>query len=157
MYEPGVVIRRATEADAGSVAELMVRFYRFNEEFDPAWTLGLEDKGEVESIVKELISSDDLVLVAEVEGSVVGFLRASLIVNRLLERGRIGLMRELYVKPEFRRRGIAKRLIEEASEELRRRGANMIAAEFPGLNVVAENFYRKLGFRLYTSVYVKEV
>lgn len=157
MYEPGVVVRRASERDLDDVAELMIRFYRFNEEFDPAWTLGEEDPDKVKGILAEYMERGDLILVAEVEGRVVGFLRAGIVENKLLERSRIGLLRELYVKPEYRRRGIARKLIEEASEELKRRGAQLIAAEFPGLNVVAEDFYRKLGFRLYTSVFVREV
>jgi ribosomal protein S18 acetylase RimI-like enzyme len=157
MYEPGIVIREAREEDIKKIAPMVIRFYRFNEEFDPAWStkdLSLDD---VEKILKERLAAGDIILFAEVEDKAVGFLRAEINENPFLEKGRIVVVKELYVKPEFRRRGIAKRLINEVESLLRKYDAKMLAAELPALNVIANAFYKNLGFRNYLSVYIKEV
>jgi ribosomal protein S18 acetylase RimI-like enzyme len=156
LYEPGVVIREVKEDDLKSIAPLLTRFYRFNEEFDPAWSTKELSEEEIEEILKRRMSAGDLILVAEVEGRIVGFLRAEIEENPFLENDKIVMIKELYVKPEFRRRGIARRLVDEASKLLRKFDAKILAAEFPTLNVVANDFYKKLGFRSYVSVYIKE-
>ncbi len=157
MYEPGIVIREANENDLDKIAVLLIRFYRFNEEFDPAWGTKKLTKEDAEDILKERLEKGDLLLLAEHEGEIVAFLRAEMEENPFLENDKVMEIKELYVKPEFRRRGIAKRLVSEAGKFLPRRGAKLLAARFPALNVIAEDFYRKLGFRSYVSIYIQEV
>jgi len=157
MYEPGVVIREIRVEDLDYVAPLVIRFYRFNEEFDPAWSTKELDSDFVKNILKERLESGDLLYLAEVEGKVVGFLRAEVRTNPFLEKDKMVVIKELYVKPEYRRRGIARRLIEEANKALEKIGAKILAAEFPSLNTVADDFYKKLGFRRYLSTYIREV
>jgi len=156
MHEPGVVIREATESDVEEAARLIVRFYMFNEEFDPAWA-SREDLERAASIVKEALEDPNtILLVAEFEGSIIGLVRAVIVEEPMLENSPIGVLKELYVKPEHRRRGVATRLVEEVNEILHRRGAKALAAEFPSRNSVAEAFYEKLAFRPFKSVYIRE-
>ncbi len=74
----------------------------------------------------------------------------------MLEASPLGVIVELYVHPSYRRRGIARMLVEELSRRLKEMGAKAIAAEFPHLNEIAVNFYRRLGFRPLTSIYIRE-
>jgi len=156
MYEPGVVIREASEKDVEEVARLIVRFYMFNEEFDPAWTAREDLKRATEIVKKSLEDPSTIVLVAEFDGSVIGVARAVIVDEPMLETSPIGVLKELYVKPEYRRRGIATGLIERMSGILHRKGARAIAAEFPSRNEVAETFYEKLSFRPFKSIYIRE-
>lgn len=158
MYEPSIVVRRAREEDIDDLIVMIERFYRFNEEFDPAWST----KPETRLVAKELASKyigdpSSVVLVAQIDERIVGFVRAEVRENPILENGRLGVIVELYVHPQYRRRGVARRLVEEASKELARKGVNVVGAEFPSANKIAETFYESLGFRPYLSVYIKEV
>jgi ribosomal protein S18 acetylase RimI-like enzyme len=156
MQEPGVVIREASERDVEEVSRLIVRFYMFNEEFDPAWS-STEDLGRAAEIVKESLEDPNtILLVAEFEGAVIGVARAVIVEEPMLEISPIGILKELYVRPEYRRRGIATRLVEEMSEFLHKKGAKAIAAEFPSRNEVAEAFYEKISFRPFKSIYIRE-
>ncbi len=157
MFEPRLTIRRATEADLDGLATLMRRFYMFNEEFDQAMEAISDIKEKALEVARARIASNDLILVALYEGRLIGYVYGSIIENPLLARRRIGVLKELYVVPEERGRGVATALIESAMTELSKIGVKYIAVEFPTRNVVAQKFYEKLGFRPYMSVYLKEV
>ncbi len=157
MFEPRLVIRRAIEADVESLAVLIRRFYIFNEEFDPAMETVTDIKEKALDVARARITSGDLILVASYEGKLIGYIYGSILENPLLARRRIGVLKELYVIPEERGRGVATALIEAAMTELSKIGVRYMAVEFPSRNVVAQKFYEKLGFRPYTSVYLKEV
>lgn len=157
MFEPGLVIRRATEADVESLATLIRRFYMFNEEFDPAMETADNVRRVALDMAKARVAGGDLILVASYEGKLVGYVYGSVVENPLLARRKIGVLKELYVTPEERGRGIATALIESAMNELSKMEIRYVAVEFPSRNVVAQKFYEKLGFRPYMSVYLKEV
>jgi ribosomal protein S18 acetylase RimI-like enzyme len=157
MFEPRVTIRRATEADVESLAVLIRRFYAFNEEFDPAMETAGDVRDKALEVARARVTGGDLLLVAVHEGRLVGYVYGSIVENPLLARRRIGVLKELYVVPEERGRGIATTLIEEAMKELSKIGVHYIAVEFPTRNIVAQKFYEKLGFRPYMSVYLREV
>ncbi len=157
MIEPRVTIRRATEADVESLAVLIRRFYAFNEEFDPAMETAGDVRDKALEVARARVAGGDLLLVAVHEGRLVGYVYGSIVENPLLARRRIGVLKELYVVPEERGRGIATTLIEEAMKELSKIGVHYIAVEFPTRNIVAQKFYEKLGFRPYMSVYLREV
>ncbi len=157
MYEPGIVVREVGTEDLEKVAPLVIRFYRFNEEFDPAWSTKDLSLDYVKSILKDRLSSGDILYLAEIEGKVIGFLRAEISINPFLENDKVVAIKELYVMPGYRRRGTARRLIEEVNKVLERINAKILAAEFPSLNTIADNFYKKQGFRKYLSTYIREV
>jgi ribosomal protein S18 acetylase RimI-like enzyme len=157
VFEPGLVIRRATEADVESLATLIRRFYMFNEEFDPAMETADNVRRVALDMAKARVAGGDLILVASYEGKLVGYVYGSVMENPLLARRKIGVLKELYVTPEERGRGIATALIESAMNELSKMEIRYVAVEFPSRNVVAQKFYEKLGFRPYMSVYLKEV
>lgn len=157
MYEPGLVVRRASEADVESLALLIARFYMFNEEFDPAMEVVSNVKEKALEVARFRVKRGELLWVAAYEGRIVGYVYGVIVENPLLARGVLGVLKELYVIPEERGRGVATTLIEHAMRELSKMGVQYIAVEFPTRNIVAEKFYEKLGFRKYMSVYLKEV
>jgi len=66
------------------------------------------------------------------------------------------VIKELYVKPEHRRAGVATLLVNKAVDEARKLRAGLVAVEFPSANKIAEDLYLKIGFRPYLVRYVKE-
>lgn len=157
MYEPAIVVRKPLEEDLEALANLIKRFYLFNEEFDPAWAVADNLDQAVLERAKAYINGEGLTLVAVLDKGPVGYLHAEVKENPLLATRKLGVITELYVTPSMRKRGIATRLVEEAQNAMAEMGITHIAAEFPSKNFVAESFYRKLKFRSYSSIYLREV
>ncbi len=152
------LIRRASDRDLEAIVNLLVRNKRLNEEFDPMLTV----TGEIEDVARKYASEalkdpNSLVLVCEEGGRVVGFLKADVVDRLFYEPRREGVIREFYLLPEFRRKGVGRTMIEKAFEELRSMGAGIITAEFPSQHKIAVSFYENLGFRPIISKYAKEV
>jgi ribosomal protein S18 acetylase RimI-like enzyme len=91
------------------------------------------------SVERLMEQADDALLVAECKGRVVGALVAAW-------DGWRGNMYQLAVAPECRRRGVARRLVDEAHERLRARGANRITALVAKDEVEATGLWRALGY-----------
>jgi len=159
MYaEPAITVRRATDSDVAGLAELMYRFYAFNEEFDPSWAVVRNLREVIKDHAAEALKDpSSIVLVAASGNSVLGYLRAALEENRLLASSRMLVIKELYVRPEHRRAGVATLLVNKAMDEARKLRASRVAVEFPSANKIAEDLYLKIGFRPYLVRYVKEV
>ena len=153
-----VTFREATLEDVDALASLVTRLKRLNEEFDPLLK-AREDSVEVaRKYLKEAIESGkSIILVAEEAGKIFGILKSDLIERCFYEPKLEGRIIELYIMPEFRRKGIGRQFIEEAVKKLREKGAQLITAEFPSLNKIAVNFYEKLGFRPVINIYAKEL
>jgi ribosomal protein S18 acetylase RimI-like enzyme len=62
--------------------------------------------------------------------------------------GRDAFVTELFVKPEARRRGLGRRLLEATLEQLRQRGANTVHLMVRPDNQRARALYERLGFEV---------
>ncbi|GBC70570.1 hypothetical protein HRbin02_00338 [Candidatus Calditenuaceae archaeon HR02] len=153
-----ISVRLAEERDREQIIDLMVRAKRLNEEFDPLLKLSSRLQEVVTKYVEEALTSPaSLLVVAERGGRLVGILKAE-IVNRIFYDPPLeGIIRELYILPEYRRKGVGKMLVTEAFRILQERGAGLLTAEFPSLHKIAVEFYEKMGFRPIFSKYTIEI
>jgi len=153
-----ISVRTAKDEDLSRLTDLVSRLKRLNGEFDPLMApvdnLEEEARKYLQSTMKD---SDSIVLVLEDGGNVEGVLIAKIIDRYFYSPRKVGQITDVYLMPEYRRRGMGYRIVDEAEKLLRSKGAEMISAEFPMKNVIAEGFYRKLGFREITGVFAKEV
>jgi len=94
-----------------------------------------------EAVRREVESNMEGVLVAEVEGKVVGY-----ITTWANQETKIGHIPNLAVHPDFQGRGIGRRLLEEALRLLKERGMEMAKIETLEQNLVASRLYPKMGF-----------
>ncbi|MEB3825192.1 MAG: GNAT family N-acetyltransferase [Desulfurococcales archaeon] len=144
-----IIVRKAGEEDVKVLAEYVARLKSLNEELDPHYKV-VDD---LESVSLEYVSNaisnpDSIVLVAvdEDSGSVIGFIKVD-VKNRIFYEPKYkGVITDLYVHPSYRRKRVGGLLIEKAVEELGSRGVNMITAVYPVNNLIAREFYGKLGF-----------
>ncbi len=157
MYEPGIIVRRPVEADLGRLAELVVRFYRFNEEFDPAWSVMDNAEERARDVAKRYIEGEGYTLVAAHDEELAGYIHAYIAEYPMLELSKQAVIQELYVKPQFRGRGIATTLLEHLISEASKDGVKVVTSMFPVANFVAEKFYKSRKFRPYISIYLREV
>jgi len=149
-----VKIRRATKADVEVVADLIVRTKRLNNEFDPLFAV-VEDASERARryVADSLLARKILVLVGERGPKIVGVLRAEVRERLFYLPSTEGHITDFYIMPEFRRKALGNEILETASAELKRMGAEMITAEFPTQNEIAVKFYTKRAFRSLVQIF----
>ena len=141
-------IRRARKEDLGAVADLIVRTKRLNNEFDPLFAVVPDAKARAEKHVTGSIESPEKLLLVAAEGSkVVGVLRAEMRERLFYEPHREGFVTDFYILPEYRRKALGNEMIQRAATELKRMGAQIIVADVPAQNEIANRFYMKRGFR----------
>lgn len=85
-------------------------------------------------------------LVAEVDGSVVGYLTLTH-PTRLPENAHVWAIEGFTVHPSWRRRGIGRALLDEAAREARRRGGRKLSLRVLSTNLGAQAVYEAAGFR----------
>ena len=77
--------------------------------------------------------------VAEIDGKVVGIIVAWLIVDEVH-------VATIATHPDFRRRGVAKKLLAHTLQHLKEEGAQSSFLEVRASNVAAQEMYRKFGY-----------
>jgi len=87
------------------------------------------------------------------DGLRVGFVLSGVENHRFLPR-RTGVIYEVYVVPERRRRGIARTCAKQIIDELRRSALSKIHLEVVEGNTAAAELWRSLGFRKVTERFV---
>jgi ribosomal protein S18 acetylase RimI-like enzyme len=141
-------IRNAQREDLASVADLIVRAKRLNNEFDPLFAVVSDAKARADKYLDSTLGQPDKLLLVAVEGQkVVGVLRAELRERLFYEPHSEGFITEFYILPEFRRQALGNEMILRASAELKKMGAQIIVGEVPSQNEIANRFYIKRGFR----------
>jgi len=109
-----------------------------------------ESKEDMESLFHTLFSSanDEILIARTDEGIAAGF--ANISVRKEYVEGSnsspVGYIEGIYVKPEFRKQGIAKRFIELAEEWSRQRGCKELGSDTEIENTESQNFHLRVGF-----------
>jgi ribosomal protein S18 acetylase RimI-like enzyme len=136
--EAPIVVRLAARADVGTLVDLMREFYaEANYPLDQGWA---------ETSFSQLLEHAELgcVWLAECRGVVAG--HAVLTVRYTMEHGALsGYIDDLFVKPKFRRQGVARALLSELFAECRRRRCKSMYVEVGERNVPAIELYRHFG------------
>lgn len=88
-----------------------------------------------------LLKAKSIVLVAEIEGKIIGSI--IILLRKHILNARIY---SLNVHPEYRRMGIASSLMDFASDLLEKKGFEFISLEAGITNTAAQNLYRSKGF-----------
>ena len=141
-------IRKAKKEDLADLTDLIVRTKRLNNEFDPLFAVVADAKARAEKYIGSTIDVPDKLLLVAAEGSrVVGVLRAEMRERLFYEPHREGFITDFYILPEYRRKALGNDVILQASAELKKMGAQIIVADVPARNEIANKFYIKRGFR----------
>jgi len=149
-------IRHARKEELNAVSDLIVRVKRLNNEFDPLFAVVADVKERADKYLSATIGAADKLLLVAVEGSkVVGVLRAEMRERLFYEPHEEGFITEFYILPEFRRKALGNEMLQKASSELKKMGAEIIVGEVPSQNEIANRFYVKRGFRGLLNVFGK--
>jgi ribosomal protein S18 acetylase RimI-like enzyme len=97
------------------------------------------------NIQQQLRQSTSLYFVAENKGKIVGAILGT-------HDGRKGWINRLVVTPTYRRKGIAKRLIQEAEQRFVATGIDIVACLIEGWNDVSAKVFERLGYRKHPDI-----
>ncbi len=109
-----------------------------------------ENKGDMESLFYTLFASenDEILISRADDGIATGF--ANLSIRRDYVEGSnsspVGYIEGIYVKPEFRKQGIAKEFISLAEDWSRKHGCTELASDTEIENIESQKFHRHIGF-----------
>ena len=85
-------------------------------------------------------------VVAEIEGRVVGCLQLAVLSGISSQGGIRGLLEDVRVATDCRSRGIGEQLVQWAVTEAKARGCNLVELLTHASRVDAQRFYKRLGF-----------
>ncbi len=94
-----------------------------------------------ESFLTEISNPLSLCLVATKGSLIIGYICGGYVMDE-------GHILDLAVRPEFRRRGVAKRLVRHMLGKLYLCGCKEVFLEVRASNMAARNLYESLGFRM---------
>ncbi|HEY2324362.1 MAG TPA: GNAT family N-acetyltransferase [Thermoanaerobaculia bacterium] len=146
-----VVIRKAEARDHEPLGRLGALLMETHYAFDSLRFLaphpGIE-YGYAAFLGSRIDSPDDVILVAEKDGHVAGYLFAALEPMSWKElRGPAGFIHDIVVEEPDRRTGIATMLMNAAMEWLREHGAPRVVLGTAAPNKAAQSLFHRLGFR----------
>jgi len=146
-----IAIRRATEADLPALGRLGALLLRTHYQFDSKRFMAPgrnPDEGYAWFLGTQLRDKDVVVLVAEKEKAVIGYVYAGLEPQSWKElREACGFIHDVVVDERGRRSGVATALIEAATAWLREQGAPRVVLWTAQPNEDAQRLFERVGFR----------
>jgi ribosomal protein S18 acetylase RimI-like enzyme len=145
------LIRHATADDLPALGRLGAHLLRTHYGFDPQRFMAPGSNPEqayAQFLGRELQSDAVVVLVAERDGLVIGYLYAGIEPQSWKElRERAGFIHDVVVAETGRRMGIAAALIDTALQWMRSRGVRQALLWTSTQNEAAQRLFSRLGFR----------
>ncbi len=146
-----ISVRRARLDDAPILGRLGALLVRTHFEFDPKRFLPVMPQTEERYgafLSGQLDDPDAVLLVAEQDGSVVGYTYGSVEgYDYMSLRGPAGVLNDIVVEPSFRGRGIGRMLLEATIDELKARGVPRVVLSTAEQNESAQHLFERSGFR----------
>jgi len=155
------IIRKTTSNDVNSLVplygEMEVHIRQIS--LDPFVTLGSDWRELTRRYFTEFSSRDDKLVLVAVKGTdIVGFLTAMITTTLpiFVERN-YGLLNDMFVKQEYRGKGIGKRLLMTATEWFKQKHMRRLELRVDARNSEAISFYEAHGFRIRSHTLKKEL
>lgn len=153
-----MIIRNATKDDLPEVIDMGARLQEESKEFELLLTFNWQES--YDHYTKELENKQARIIVAcESDGMLTGYQYSYLtLLDYLSANNRECIMEALYVKPEYRGRGIATALVKQAEQwAITEMKADRLKAGIYAGNEASERVHKKAGFMPYYTDYVKIV
>jgi GNAT superfamily N-acetyltransferase len=154
--ESGVIIRRATSADLDTVVELRIALLREYPDHPIYGRLRPDAERRARPVfAAQLDSGNEAIFLAVVDGEVAGLIRCvETASSPLLTPDRYCYVSSAYVRPEFRRRGILRRLLKRARAWCLERGMAEMRLHSVGTRESSAAAWQHLGFEVVEQVRV---
>lgn len=144
------LIRDMTPADLDAASQLAAQLVELHHAWDRTrfFTTPEVAKGYRRFFESQLGEKEVLLLSAEVDGALAGYLYGTLEGRdwaKLLDAH--GAVHDVFVLPDFRRRGVAQALMKEAAARFEKQGAKRVVLYSASANVEGQTLFKQLGFR----------
>lgn len=150
-----VTIEPATMADADRLADLWVALAAGQRAHGSSLRTDANRTVAREAVAGHIVTGD--VLVARRDGDIRGFVMVALETGSYEQDVERGIVRNLYVQPTDRGRGIGGRLLAAAEEALASVGADAVSLEAMADNEDARRFYERAGYGEHRVVFEKRL
>jgi ribosomal protein S18 acetylase RimI-like enzyme len=145
------IVRRATSADLPRIGRLGALLIEEHHHFDSRRFLAARPRTPTDYasyLSTQLEDPDVAVLVADQSGDVIGYAYAAVEgYDYMALRGPAGVLHDVIVDPEHRRRGVGRLLLDAALAYLKSRGAPRVILSTAEQNEPAQRLFASLGFR----------
>lgn len=145
------IVRRATKSDLPRLGILGSLLVEVHHDFDPLRFLEARTRTPVDYAAfldTQLSNPDIAVLVADVNGDVLGYTYAGIEgYDYMALRGPAGAIYDIIVDPEYRGRGIGRLLLRAALDFLKARRAPRVVLSTASQNEAAQRLFTSMGFR----------
>lgn len=141
-----MIIRKLQKQDLAQALEICREMREHHRVFLNGYFKPLDDEFEMRALQASLDDDKAIALVAEVDGQIAGLLQADIKFRPYLETEEFCHVGGLGVLPAFRRRGIAKALMDELFAICRNLKINELSLGVFNDNKGAYNLYEELGF-----------
>ncbi len=101
----------------------------------------------LKTLQQMLVAPDRKILVVRDSDRLLGFATASILPRPWLAAGAVGLLSAVWVEPDARRRGLAKRLVQALEDWLKGRDVGFVEVNWDLDNAPARDFWRAAGYR----------
>ena len=145
-----ITIRPARPTDQEHLGRYGVALMHQHHESDPKRFIEAmnAEGGYGRFLVSQIATPTNVVLVAESDGAVVGYLWANIeSTSWMLLRGPCGVIQDVYVDPAARRLGAGRALMRAGIEWIRSKGRTQIVLMTKTKNEHAQRLFAALGFR----------
>lgn len=146
-----VTIRRATRADLPALGRLGVLLVQTHHDFDPKRFIAPTRQtahGYASFLGTQLGEPSVVILVAEQDGEVIGYTYAGVEGRDWMSlRGPAGVVYDIVVDPEHRRRGVGGMLLDATVVLLKSLGAPQVVLSTAERNDRAQRLFERAGFR----------
>ncbi|WP_419174678.1 N-acetyltransferase family protein [Desulfosediminicola sp.] len=139
MTRSQATIRPAETRDVETMAALLAELFDVEEDFQG------DAKRQLKGLGMLLESDQAIVLVAEVQGEVVGMCTGQTLISTA-EGGPALLVEDVVIDQKFRQRGIGRQLLESIADKAGRHSISRLQLLADRNNSAALDFYRKTGW-----------
>lgn len=153
-----VEIRRATLRDIKDILPVWGQLAVFHSALDPVFTPSAQWSREYGTYLRTLMTRDDAIaVVAKDGGELVGYAvgRITMLPPFFQQRYR-GYIHDVFVKPQIRRRGVGRRLVDAILQWLRQQEVTLVELTV-ATNNEAVAFWERLGFSGYMQQMKKDL
>ncbi len=144
-----MIIRDAQNKDLESLAKLGVRLNKYEWDCDPKLKIKIATiKQTKKEFSNNLRSKNTKILVAEIEGNLIGYCIGSIEKPKHFNFKRLGYINSCFVDDKFRGKSIGKKLIGSMDDWFRKKRIKVVELGVLHVNISAK-IWRKMGFQDY--------
>lgn len=149
MKKLNYTIRKAKLTDVDEITELNIELMQYHKKYDSYYIIVKNARALVKKHTKLKIKSRNaLVLVAEVDGKIIGYLKAEIKKhNPIYTNNVIGNLGDEFVITKYRRYGIGKELTKEFLKWLKLKKVKEVIVTVDSRNKISINAWKKFGFK----------